>query len=399
MLIVVLVLLSITTYSQVEPDTTKGWNLYRPQQQINQDSIDARLKFIQDSILAREQFVRDSIIRRKQILDSVTFLQNELPPLLEAIHWTTKEDIITHADKIAIIGDSALGDYHYYKLPLTLSDPYCPWKSMISLSPKNIRFTINENKKKISLIQVSAPLLKFNFTYANQGLMLIIQEDFALQNNSSGSFYKIPVDTVFYDRFKRIVKIKRYVHFYKQGPNYRKGEFIFTNLSQVKQYQYGTNNYITQYELVRFCDRYSAYQPSKVCGIIKYSIAKQGNNYAITRSNNPANEFTDGTFILAYDANKNITSISFKNLTNSRSWERFVEMNKDGNVNCYIDKSQGMKLSTMCMIYHNEPNAKYPVEIINTTYEKDGIDYFQKNVTTGKARSRNKLTMEWGPWR
>ena len=74
-------------------------------------------------------------------------------------------------------------------------------------------------------------------------------------------------------------------------------------------------------------------------------------------------------------------------------------MNKDGNVSCYIDKKSGVTASTQCMIYHKEPNAKFPVEIINTTYDKEGIDYMQTNLTTEKTRLRNKLTLEWGPWK
>jgi hypothetical protein len=393
MLMVVVSLICFISYGQNEPDTSKAWMLYRPQQQVNQDSIEARLKFVQDSI--REQFVKDSILRRERIMDSLAMLQRELQPLLETIHFIVKEDIVSYSEKIAVIGDSVLGDYVYHKLPLTLADPYCPWKERLSLAAKNFRFKVDESKQKISMLEL--PFLKCSFQYASSGL-LIVNEDYILQNNTYGSFFKIPVDSVFYDNNKRVVKIKRYIHFYKLVNNYRKGEFLFTNLMQVKQYQYDANNRISQYELVRFCERYSAYQPNKVCGIIKYSVSKQGNNYLLTRHNNPENEFTDGTFTLEYDGNGNIKSMTFKNLKNTRTWQRFVEVNKEGNVNCYIDKSQGITESTTCMIYHNEPNAKYPVEIINTTYEKDGVSYWQKNTTTGKTRVRDRLTMEWGPW-
>ena len=405
MLIVISVITWNTSYGQVEPDTLKDWNLYRPQQQqeqdpkkINQDSTEMRMKFVQDSILAREEFIRDSIMRRQKILDSLTSLRDELQPLLEAVYWTTREDIISHADKITFIGDSTLNDYVYHKLPVTLADPYCPWKGRLSLAPKSIRFNIDNRTKKITRLEAS-PALKCGFSYANRGMLLIIQEDFTIQNNSTGSFYKIPVDSVFYDQNKRIVKIKRYMHFYKLEPNYRKGEYKFTNLTQVRQFQYGPNSELTHYELVRFYDRYNPYDPIRVSGIIKYTVAKQGNNYIITRRNDPENEYTDGTFTLVYDGNENIKSIAFKNLKNSRNWDRFVEVNNDGNVKCYIDKEQGITKSTTCMNYHNEPGAKYPVEIINTTFEKDGISYLQKNLTTNKARTRDRLTMEWGPWR
>ena len=396
-LMVVLGLICFASHGQNETDNIKAGNIYQRQLQINQDSIDLRRKFVQDSIQARQKFVRDSILRRKQILDSLTFLQGELQPLLEAIHWTMKEDIISHADKIAIIGDSALGDYVYHKLPLGLADPFTPWKGSLSLNAKHIRFNIDKKTKKIITIQ--APLLRCNLSYANQGMLFIIQGANAVQNNSYGKFYKTPIDSVFYDRNKRIVKIKRYMQFYNLVNNNQKGALLFTNLSQVKQYQYGTSNQITKYELVKFCDRYKAYETREVCSIINYSVTKQGNNYLITRRNNPANEFSDGTFTLEFDDHENIKSISFITFSNSGDWQRLVELNKEGNVNCYTDKSQGVILNTMCMIYHKEPNAKYPVETIYTTFEKDGVSYMQKNVTTEKTRVKDRMTLEWGPWK
>ena len=375
----------------------KAGNIYPPQLQINQDSIDARKKYVQDSIRIREQFVRDSVFRRKKILDSLTFLQVELPPLFEAILWTTSEEIISHADKISLIGDSVLGNYVYHKLPLGLSDPFTPWKGSLNLNAKHIHFNIDKINKKINTIK--APFLTGSLNYANQGMILIIREDYILQNNSLGSFFRIPVDSVFYDRNKKIVKIKRYVLFYKLMTNNQKGELLFTNLSQVKQYQYAANNQMAKYELVKFCDRYKPYESNTVCSIINYTVTKQDNNYLITRRNNPGNEFSDGTFTLEYDGNENIKSISFRVLSNTLMWQRFVELNKEGSVNCYIDKKEDVKSSSRCMIYHNEPNAKYPVETITSTFEKDGIDYLQTNITTDKTRIRNRMTLEWGPWK
>jgi hypothetical protein len=390
-------LISIAAYSQTGTDTTKAWNLYRPQHQVNKDSIDARQKLVQDSILAREKFVRDSIQHRKQVLDSLTFLQTELQTLLQAVQWTTNEDIISHADKISIIGDTVLGDFVYYKLPLTLYGPYTPWKGSFSLNARQVRFTIDKKTNKIGTIQ--GPSLTCGFNYANQGMIIVIREDYTLQKNSYGNFFKFPVDSIFFDRNKKIVKVKRYVQFYNLLPTNRKGELLFTNLSQVKQYQYDTNGQMTKYELVKFCDRYKAYDKNEVCSIINYAVAKQNNNYLITRRNNPENEYSDGTFTLEFDAHENIKSISFRLLNNALMWQRFVEMNKDGNVSCYTDKKSGITTSTQCMVYHKEPNAKYPVEVITTTFDKDGIDYMQTNVTTEKSRLRNKLTLEWGPWK
>ncbi len=397
MLMVVLGLICFASYGQIETDTTKARNIYQPQLQMNQDSIEARRKFVLDSIRAREQFVKDSILRRKQILDSLTSLQGELQSVLEAMQWTINEDIISHADKIAIIGDSVLGDYVYHKLPLVLSEPFTPWKGSLSLNAKHIHLNVDKKTKKISLIK--GPFL-CSLNYANQGMIIIIHEDYTLQKNSSGNFFRFPIDSVFYDGHKRIVKIKRYVQFYDLLPGNRKGQLLFTNLSQVKQYQYDTNNQMTKYELVKFCDRYKVYDKNEVCSIINYAVTKQGNTYQITRRNNPENEFSDGTFTLEFDEQENVKSISFRVLANNTlKWQWFVELNKEGNVNCYIEKTQGVTGSTRCMFYHNEPNAKYPVEIINTSFEKDGIDYVQTNLTTGKTRVRNRMTLEWGPWK
>jgi hypothetical protein len=401
---IVLSLMSFVTYGQNQTDTIKTNSTY--QRQINQDSLNirrkfvqdslARRKFIQDSIQAREKFVRDSIQHRKLIIDSLTFLKAELPRLLDAINWTTKDDIISHTEKIAIIGDSVLGDYVYHKLILILSEPYCPWKGRYSLAPKNFHVKIDNKTKKIS--ELEAPSIKCNFYYANQGMLLIIQESNVIQKSNLGNFYKTPIDSVFYDRNKRIAKIKRYIHFYKLTPSLQKGEFMYTAISQVKQYQYDANNQVSQYEMVKFCDRNKVYDPKEVCCIITYAVTKQGKNYQITRRNNPANTYSDGIFSLEYDEHENIANIAFRDFSNKILWQRFVELNKDGNVSCYVDKTNDIKSSTQCMFYHNEPNAKYPVEVIITTYEKDGVDYMQKNITTEKKRVRNKLTLEWGPW-
>jgi hypothetical protein len=399
-LIFVLFLVCFAGYSQNAPDT-----IYRPQ--INQDSVIARLKFIRDSIEirekfvrdsieAREKFVRDSIARRKQILDSVTLLRNELQTVLQAVYQTTQEDIISYADQIPIIGDSTLGDYVYHKLPLTLGGAYTPWLGKLSIA-KSVRFTVDNNSKKIIALQ--APLIRTSLSYLNQGMLLIMQEAGGILSSSFGKFYKIPVDTVFYDRYKKIVKISKYLQIYMLVNNNQKGNFMFATPVQIRQYQYDTNNQLTKYDVVKYCDRFSVYEPVKVCGGINYSVSKQGTNYLVTRRNNPANAYSDGTFKVEFDAKGNIKCISFSDLSNKPVWQRFIDLNQEGNVSCYTDRKDGYKVSTLCMTYHNEPNAKYPVESIATTFEKDGVDYWQKNITTEKARTRDRMTMEWGPWK
>jgi uncharacterized membrane protein (UPF0127 family) len=397
MMMVVFSLICFSGYGQNEADTVKALNTYQPYRQLKEDTIDTREKFLQDSILARDQFVRDSILQKQRILDSLTLIQGELKPLLDAIQWTMKEDIISHSDNIDIEGDTGLGDYVYYKFPLSLSEPYTPWKGSISLNAKTFSLKIDQATRKISSIQ--SPSLRCNLNYANQGMVLIIQEAYVIQNHSIGQFFRNPIDSVFFDRNKRIVKIKRYVQFYKLVNSNRRGEFLFTKLLQVKQYQYVANNQMAQYELVKFCDSYKDYEPDKVCYKIKYSVTKQENNYVITRNSTPENAYSDGTFTLEYDENGTIKCLSFKNLANTQNWQRLVDLNKEGNVNCYTDKVDGVPFNALCMVYHKERDAKYPVEMINTIYEKDGISYLQKNLTTEKVRVRDRLTLEWGPWK
>jgi hypothetical protein len=394
-LMVFLSFLCFTGFSQIENDTTHAINIYQPP--IHKDSVEARQKFVLDSIHTREQFVKDSIQHKKQILDSVTFLQKSLQPFLEAIAWTMNEDLISHSGKIPIIGDTMLGNFIYNQLPLVLSGPFCPWKVTLRLTPKNIRYTVDQKTNKISSFQLS--FLKCILNETIEGSIISMQEDYMLQNNSLGSFFRVPVDSVFYDRNHRIVKIKRYILFYKLLNNNRKGELLFTNQTQVKQYQYSIENEVSQLELVKFCDRYKYYEKNTVCSIVKYIISRDGNHYSITRRNNPPNEYSDGSFAFDIDADQNIRSLSFKNLANTQSWQQFVNLNKSGNVDCYINKSGGVTFSTLCMVYHPETNAKYPVEIIKTTFEKDGIDYTQTNLTTDKTRIRNRMTLEWGEWK
>jgi len=165
--VILLILLSgmicFESYCQNTPDTLKGLNLY--QLQLNRDTVDVRLKQVQDSILARENFVRDSILQRQQILDSLIFMQHSLQPILEAIHWTINDDIVSHTDEITIIGDSVLSDYVYYKLIFNPSEPYTPWKVRLNLNAKGIRFDVDNNTRKIKSIQ--APYLNCSLKYAD----------------------------------------------------------------------------------------------------------------------------------------------------------------------------------------------------------------------------------------
>ncbi|MBN1416078.1 MAG: hypothetical protein JW973_13335 [Bacteroidales bacterium] len=411
--------------AQQHTDTLKGRNLYRPDRlkskdtlfipatpvqpaQITGDSLDiraafmrdsllAREQFIRDSLLAREQFVKDSIQRRQRILDSLSFLKKELPVLLDAYLKTVKEDIIIKNNEIRIIGDSVLGDYNYVILTFNLTEPFTPWKVNHSLTGKSVKFHIDSTIQKITSVQT--PFIKCSFTYSNKNNILVINELNAIQNDRWGQFYKTPIDSVFFDHLQRVVKIKRYIQFYRVVNNTQRGAPLFLNLSQVKQYEYGPDNQIKQYQVVNFCDRWKAYETNKVCFIMTYTFTKQNNTYLLVRHNDPPNSYADGTYTFEFDDRENLKSVSFHNLSNTENWQRIIELNKDGYVNCYVDKKKDMVTQSLCMIYHlNEPNAKYPVEKITTVYEEDGVSYFQRNNTTGLSRMRDKMTMEWGPW-
>ncbi len=362
------------------------------------DSLAVRMQFVRDSLIAREQFVRDSIRLRQQRLDSLAFLKKDLQDLLYAYFRSTKDDIILHTYDIEIIGDSALGDFTYFLLPFSVSQPYVPWKFRATLTGNRVKINIDKELRKITSIQ--APQVKCSFSYGKPGIVLVIKESPVIQKNWAGNFYKIPIDSVFYDQFKRIAKIKRYIQFYSLNTNNQQGKLLFLHLSMVKQFVYGKNNQITQYQAVKFCDRWNAYTASKVCSIITYTFSMQENTLKLTRTNDPANPYSDGTYTYAFDGNENLKSISFQNLSGTENWERAIEMNREGNVSCYIDKTNGTVRQSLCMIYHlNDPLAKYQVETITTVFEKDGISYFQKNNTTGQSRSRDRMTLEWSPWK
>lgn len=414
-----------SVYSQ-QTDTLKGRNLYKPTRQeasdtikkpgqeirsavhdsiwfekraqFVRDSILARENFVRDSLMAREQFVRDSIQRKQRMRDSVTFLRNELQVLLEAYFRAVKDDIILKAMKIDLVGDTALGDFIYTTLPFGVRDPYVPWRMRNLLTGKQVRFSINEKTGKISVVRT--PQVRASFEYGGAGNIIVIQQPPVVQNNNYGSFYKTPVDSVFLDRNKKIARIKKYVQFSSLVNKNQRGDPLFLNRTQVRQYEYGPGGEIFKYQEVRFCERYRAYEANKVCSILNFTFSKEGNTYRLTRRNDPVNNYSDGTYTFEFDDQENLTSISFNNTANTESWARMIEMNQDGNVSCYFDKSGKLITQSICFVYHHkDPRAKYPVETITTTFEKDGISYLQRNNTTGQSRTRDRMTLEWGPWR
>jgi hypothetical protein len=362
------------------------------------DSLQQRQQFITDSLLARELFVKDSIESRQKRFDSLEFLRNEFLFLFDAYFRTVNDDIIVSNAGVSIVGDTALSDYVYTILPFAMNQPYAPWKVRLNLNNKGIQYKVDQKTRHI--VSVQSKFMTSSFSYGNQGSILLINELAAISNNSSGRFYLTPVDSVFFDSQKRISKIKRYILLYSLGANNQRGSFLFTNLSQVRQFEYGSANRLVRYQLVNFCERWKIYEPVKVCTIINYVISQQGNNFMLIRNNDPSNNYSDGHYTFEFDKNNNLTQISFRNLSGSESWQRMIEINSDGNVGCYIEKANDMIIQSQCMTYHlNEPGARYPVETIVTTFEKDGISYYQKNSTTGKIRTRDRLTLEWSAWK
>ncbi|MBN2612789.1 MAG: hypothetical protein JXB00_14635 [Bacteroidales bacterium] len=413
-LLFTIILVSENICAQHTKDSVKVKSLYRPPVSIQQDTLPvsdsvllreqfiydsllARQAFIRDSIAAREQFVRDSIAKRQRILDSLNMLRQVLPQLLDATIKTLKEDIIINQQKICIIGDSTLCNYTFNVLPFNLSQPYTPWKGEINLSDNPVRMEFSANNQVKSL---QAPGLTCTFVYGKNGKILRINEKAVILNKSTGKLYKEPFDSVFFDVRGRVAKIKRYIHFSQATDSYRKGASLFVHLTQVKQFDYDNDNQVTKMNVVNFCDRWSAATEHKVCNIITYSFNKQGNTYFITRKNDPANNYSDGTFTIEFDAMENLKSLSFLNSGKSENWKTHVEVNQDGNVKRYLYEINGKINQTLDFNYFlNDPQAKYPVEQIKCTFEDDGVSYYQLNTTTGKSRTRDRMTGEWSPWR
>ncbi len=354
------------------------------------------VKTLEDS-LARALFVRDSMERRQKMKDSVVFLRNEIQGLLEAYFTSVKEDIIIRFYPIAIQGDTALGNFTFMILPFGVRDPYTPWKGNITLTGRAIRFTLDARKKKI--LGIKTPQLTATFAMTKSGKVLIIEEAVVVQKNATGSFYKKPVDSVYYDSQNRIIMVKKYLLFHSLETGNSCGPLLFTNRTQFKQYEYNPDHTLKLYKITRYCERWKAYESNKLCSSLTFTITNGNGTCQVVRKNDPSNAYSDGTYTFYFDKPDNLQSISFQNIAKTENWTRDIELNKDGFVSCYLDKANNVIKQSLCMIYHKEPNAKYPVEEMITTFEKDGISYFQRNSTTGQVRTRDRMTLEWTPWR
>jgi hypothetical protein len=363
-----------------------------------QDSIQARLKFIQDSILAREKFIRDSIQRRKRILDSLNFLKDELPRLLDASLKTVEDQIMIFNNKLSIKGDSTLNNYNCIILPFQLNEPYAPWKLTVNLTDNPVKIKIDTLNHKI--LSIKSPYFNFNYKYGKHSNIIRIDEESSIASNRSGKFYKVPFDSVFFNRQGRVAKIKRYIHYYQLTGSYQRGSSLFIHLSQVKQFEYGSGNLITKHQAINFCERLNGGEENKVCTIITYTLSMQGRTYTLSKHNDPVNDYASGTFTFEFDDMYNLKTVSFKNIKNTEDWKCFIDLNRDWYVSRYAFENKGVVSNALVFYYHlDDPSAKHKVESINCTFESDGVSYFQRNNTTGKSRERNRMTGEWGPWR
>lgn len=235
------------------------------------------------------------------------------------------------------------------------------------------------------------------YSYSARNNILIINGKNSIVSKPGGKLYKVQIDSIFFDRSGNVIKIKRYYKYHQVVNQYHKGSFLFLHLTHVKQFEYGTANHLSKYQITNFCDRGRAQDAKKICNIMTYSISKQDNSYILKRSTNPVNKFADGKFTYEFDSRNTLKSVAFVNNTNSENWKTIVEVNEAGHVSRYVYQNKGAVHKTLLINYY--PRGKHKVETITCLFEDDGVSYYQVNNTTDKNRSRDKLTMEWSPWR
>ncbi|MCF6240962.1 MAG: hypothetical protein L3J74_06400 [Bacteroidales bacterium] len=354
-------------------------------------------EFIRDSLIAREKFIKDSIYRRKLILDSVTFLKQNLPKLIEAVIKSTKEEIIIYTEPVYIIGDSALSDFSYRILLQKIDAPYAPWKEEIKLSEKSFKIKIDTINKQITKLHLDRNTYIFN--YDNKNKAVVITGRSTIIRKANGNIYKIPIDSVFFDRNNRVKIIKKYTRVYQATKDYKKGALLYTDINKLKEFRYFPGGELSFYKLISYCGRSTGKEKNSVCHTLTYSICKEGKKFTIVKKNEPENVYSDGTFVFEYDDNFNLKSMEFNNANHSLNRNCIVELNQNGYVSRYLYRKNGIINKTIVIKYNDDPDAKDKVEMMAYFFEEDGISYFQKNLNNGKTRKRDKLTMKWGPWK
>lgn len=392
-------------FAQINQDTSKINENQNPDLIILEDTTSVlydsayiiRQEFIRDSLIAREKFVKDSLYHRKVILDSVTFLKQELPRLIAAAIKSINEEIIIFTDQVDIIGDSALSDFTYRVLSQKIEEPYAPWRSTIKLNGNSFKIKIDTINKKIN--SVRSPELSYSFNYNFDKNMVRMNGQSTILKKSSGNYYKFPFDSVFFDRNGRVKKLKRYAHYFEATKSYQKGASLYVDIELVKEFDYFPDGVLSGYRVVNYCDRWGGKNINEVCHVVSYSIAREGRKFTVVRKNEPENVYSDGTFIFEFDSNFDMKGMEFTNANKSLTRKCFVELNEEKNVSRYLYEKNGRIDRTILVNYNNNPDAKYKVETTICYFEEDGISYYQVNSTTGKTRTRNKLTMVWEPWK
>ena len=406
--IIIIIFLGILSFSpafaQIEQDTIKTNENQNPDLIIQNDTtfvVDSALikrqEFIRDSLIAREKFVKDSLYARKLILDSVTFLKRELPKLIEASIRSINEEIIISTDRVDIIGDSTLSSFIYRVLSQKIEKPYAPWRSEIKLSGNSFKIKIDTVNKKVTSLR--SPELNYSFNYDFDERVVRINGKSTILTKRTGNYYKFPIDSVFFDRKGRVKEIKKYIHYFNATNDYKKGASFAIDIVQIKEFDYFSDGVLSGYSVVTYCDRWGGKKQNEECHKVNYSITRQGRNFTVLRKNEPENVYSDGTFIFEFDSNFDMKYMEFISNDKNLSRKCIIELNKDRNVSRYLYKKDGIIHRTILMDYDNSPNAKYKVETTICYFEDDGISYYQVNTTTGKSRTRDKLTMKWYPWK
>ncbi len=398
-------------FAQIEIDTTK--KAENPEQKliiqtdtlIQSDTslivIDSayikRQEFIRDSLIAREKFIKDSLYRRKLILDSVRFLKLNLPKLIEAAVKSYEEEIIIYTEPIYIIGDSSLSNYIYRTLSQKIDKAYTPWKTVIKLSGNSFKIKVDTTNHKI--LYIGIPKISYALNYKNNKNVVVLTGRAGILRKASGNLYKVPIDSVFFDNSGRVKAVKKYERYYQANKNYQKGALLYTDIYTIKEYDYFSDGVLSNYKVINYCGRSTGKEKNEVCHTTTYSITREGNKFTVEKRNIPENVYSDGTYIFEFDENFDLKSMEFNNLVKSINRNCIVELNKEGNVSRYLYKKDGWVNKTLLINYNNNPDAKHKVERIACFFEDDGISYYQKNITTGKSRTRDKLTMKWSEWK
>jgi len=408
-LTLVLLFVFTFTFSQENPDSLKkqenpvviivndSANTDSVRLKFIADSIAARQKFIQDSILAREQFIKDSLAHRKRILDSVSFLSNNLPRLINAVIKAKEEEIVIFTEPLFIVGDSALSNFTYRLLTQKIDKPYAPWRRTISLTGESLKLKQDTVDKKITYLRILGSA--YTISYDKYKPVIVLKGRNTVIKKQAKTYYKMPFDSVFFDTRGRVIKIKKYARYYTVTKNYQKGNFLFLDLEQVKEFSYFPDGVLSNYKVLKYCGRWSGNDQNKLCHTVTYSISREGKKFKVVKKNIPENVYSDAVLIFEFDNNFDLKSMELINAAKTLSKKCYVELNEEKNVKRYLYEKDGKINRTILVNYNNNPDAKHKVETIVCYFEDDGISYFQKNLTTGKSRRRDKLTLKWSPWK